>query len=209
MSARPTSARPPRRRIQPFEVLTAGVVLLGLWAMLGPGDWAGGLLSPAGPDSETVAKGERRAALVATHQRVSFTLLSGFVYGDLPRMLGRGEPMTGPPRPRDRAFPAAVLALDDKDVAIDGFMLPLDADDTGVGQFILNANRDMCYFGAPTRVNEFVVVTMRHHRRTVLTHLPIVVFGRMSVGEERRGDRLSSVYRLDAEAIAAGSLFAM
>jgi len=198
-----------RRRIQPFEVLTIGAAIVALWVMLGPSDWSAGLLSGPGPDTSTIAKGERRAQLLASHERVSFNLLSGFSYGDLPPMPGLGASMNTPPRSREQAFPPDVLALDGKAVAINGFMLPLDADEAGVGHFLLNANRDLCYFGAPTRVNDFIVVKMRGDKRTVLTHLPIVVFGQISVGEERRGNRLSSIYRLDAEAIAAGTAYPM
>lgn len=211
-SSLPSERPARRRRIQPFEVLVAGALLFALWAILGPsapGSWDTGALTGGGPDSDTIATGDRRRELSATHPRVSFSLLSGYTYGGASTPARTPWKTAGPTPPPSQSIPDDVQALDGRKVAIEGFMLPLEADEFGVGRFILNANQDMCYFGAPTRITDLVMVRFTGGRRTALTHMPIVVFGTLSVGEERQGSRVVSLYRLEAEAIAAGTYYPM
>jgi hypothetical protein len=94
--------------------------------------------------------------------------------------------------------PAAIKALNGKQISIRGFMLPLDLDQTGVGEFMLNGSLDMCYFGAPVRMNEWVLVKMSGTKRTRFTHLPIVVNGQLEVGEQMKNGRVMSLYRMAA-----------
>ena len=179
----------------PKLLIVVGALAVAAWFVRGADD--GGAPHVEGVDASTMARGSRLDDLDRTHRDASFSLLSGFVYspeGFQPSILGKA----GANRPR---IPDEVMQLNGQDVKIDGFMLPLDYDGVGVGAFILNANQDRCGFGAPTVINELIVVTMTQHRRTVLTHMPIRVFGRFAVGEERRDGRLASLYRMDAEAI--------
>ena len=179
----------------PTLLIFVGTLGVAAWFLRGPDD--GGASRVKDIDTSTMARGSRLDDLDRTHRVTSFSLLSGFDYspeGFQPSILGKA----GANRPR---IPDEVLQLNGRDVMIDGFMLPLDYDGVGVGVFILNANQDRCGLGAPTVINELIVVTMTEHRRTVLTHMPIRVFGRFAVGEERRDGRLASLYRMDAEAI--------
>jgi hypothetical protein len=179
----------------PKLLIAVAAIAVAAWVMRS--GHGGGSPGVEGVDASTMARGSRLDDLDRTHQETSFSLLSGFVYspeGFEPAILGKA----GANRPR---IPDEVMQLNGKDVKIDGFMLPLDFNGVGVGLFILNANQDRCGLGAPTVINELIVVTMTQHRRTVLTHMPIRVFGRFQVGEERKGGRLASIYRMDAEAI--------
>jgi hypothetical protein len=179
----------------PKFLIVVGALAVAAW-FLRSAD-GGGDPRVEGVDVSTMARGSRLDDLDRTHLATSFSLLSGFVYspeGFQPSILGAA----GANRPR---IPDEVLQLNGRDVKIDGFMLPLDFDGVSVGVFILNANQDRCGFGAPTVINELIVVKLTQRRRTVLTHMPIRVFGRFAVGEERRDGRLASLYRMDAEAI--------
>lgn len=126
------------------------------------------------------------------YQAVSFNTLSNFEY-ELP------DPFDPNPQPLQNEIPPGVKALDGALVAIEGFMLPLDITPDGVSQFMLNANIDMCYFGAPVRMNEWILVTMKGGRRARFTHLAMTVKGRLEVGEEMRNGRVVSLYRLAAD----------
>lgn len=126
------------------------------------------------------------------YQRVDFNALSNYEY-ELP------DPFDPTPRTLLNEIPAAVKALNGKLVAIEGFMLPLDLSPEGVSQFMLNASIDMCYFGAPVRMNEWVLVKMKGGKRAKFTHLAINVKGRLEVGEEKRNGRITSLYRLEAD----------
>jgi hypothetical protein len=123
-----------------------------------------------------------------------FNLLAGFPYGELD---GRGGTA-----PVSNQIPEAVLALSGTPVSITGYMLPLDITEDGVRTFILNASYDMCYFGAPTLPNQFIIVTMSGGRRAPLVHTPVMVFGTLSVREERRDGRVASLYALEADGVS-------
>lgn len=140
-------------------------------------------------DPTTVADRELAEQLDRSHRLVSFSTLSSFIYDERPRLLGFDR--DGRP-----GVPDEVLALSGQDVAIDGFILPLDYDGAGVSRFLLNASFDMCQFGAPSRVNERIDVLMTENRRTLYTHLPRRIYGRLEVREEYEGARVTNLYRL-------------
>ena len=129
----------------------------------------------------------------AQYRAVTFTTLGSFDY-ELP------DPLDPAVKPNLAQVPPAVKALDGLRVTIRGFMLPIDLDQSGVSVFMLNGSADMCYFGAPVRMNEWVLVRMTDGRKAKFTHLPVAVSGRLEVGEELKHGRVVSLYRLTAVA---------
>lgn len=124
-------------------------------------------------------------------QYVGFNILSGYDW-EMP------DPLDPTAKPPVNVIPPAVKALSGKQVFLKGFMLPLDLDANGVTKFMLNAALDMCYFGAPVRLNDWVMVTMTGSKKAKFTHLPTAVWGTLEVGEEVRNGRIVSIYRLSA-----------
>lgn len=142
----------------------------------------------------TVLPGEVRAQASEAprgFQYVGFNILSGYDW-EMP------DPLDPRAKPPENIIPSAVRALNGKSVFLKGFMLPLDLDAQGVNKFMLNAALDMCYFGAPVRMNDWVMVTMTGPKKAKFTHLPTAVWGRFEVGEEVRNGRTVSIYRLAA-----------
>ena len=88
------------------------------------------------------------------YSAVGFNILSGYDW-EMP------DPLDPSAKPPQNVIPASIKALDGKSVVLKGFMLPLDLDVNGVSKFMLNANLDMCYFGAPVRLNDWVMITMK------------------------------------------------
>jgi hypothetical protein len=127
-----------------------------------------------------------------SYQRIDFSKLSNYEY-ELP------DPFDPTPRTLQNKVPDAVKSLSGKMVSIEGFMLPLDLNPDGVSMFMLNASIDMCYFGAPVRMNEWVLVRMKGGKRAKFTHLAMSVKGRLEVGEEMKNGRVTSLYRLEAD----------
>lgn len=127
------------------------------------------------------------------YQRVDFNKLSNYEY-ELP------DPFDPTPRTLQNKIPDAIKSLNGKMVSIEGFMLPLDLNPEGVSMFMLNASIDMCYFGAPVRMNEWILVRMKGGKRAKFTHLALNVKGRLEVGEEMKNGRVASLYRLEADA---------
>jgi len=124
-------------------------------------------------------------------QYVGFNILSGYDW-EMP------DPLDPAAKLPENVIPSSVKALHGKQVYLKGFMLPLDLDASGVTKFMLNAALDMCYFGAPVRLNDWVMVTMTGTRKAKFTHLPTAVWGTLDVGEEVRNGRTVSIYRLSA-----------
>lgn len=143
---------------------------------------SGTLAAPAHAQASEAPKG---------FQYVGFNILSGYDW-EMPDPLDPGA------KPPVNVIPPSVKALTGKPVYLKGFMLPLDLDANGVTKFMLNAALDMCYFGAPVRLNDWVMVTMTGTKKAKFTHLPTAVWGTLEVGEEIRNGRTVSIYRLAA-----------
>jgi hypothetical protein len=97
-------------------------------------------------------------------------------------------------------IPDKVKALSGKKVALTGFMMPIDQDANGSKEFVLNGSYDMCGFGGPVAINQWVMVNYTGAGRVPYTHLPMTIFGQLEVGEDYREGRLFSIYRMKAKA---------
>jgi len=148
-------------------------------------------------DTSAIVPVEQVEAMGRRYKQVSFSLLASFDYGVRP------DDDSG--AAGNEVIPEEVLALDGQRVGIVGFMLPVDFNGQGVNQFILNANMDMCYFGAPTLPNQFITVTITGGRRGPLVHTPVVVFGTLHITPQRRNGRVVGLYRVDADGIGTGA----
>jgi hypothetical protein len=127
------------------------------------------------------------------YQEINFTVLSAFDY-DLP------DPLEQSSKLNLNQVPARVKNLNGKKVSVRGFMLPLDIQPDGVSLFMLNASFDMCYFGAPVRMNEWILVRMKPGKKATFSHLAFRVSGVLEVGEEVKNGRVQSLYRMQADA---------
>jgi hypothetical protein len=106
-------------------------------------------------------------------------------------------------RMEQNKLPEDVKALNGKKVAIGGFMMPVKVDDENtVTQFALNGNYDACFYGAPTQIDDWVVVQMKDGKKAPFTHKPITIYGTLEVGEEYQDGELVSVFRMQADAVA-------
>jgi hypothetical protein len=157
-----------------------------------------------GPGQEAAMPGLSGSTLedfVRRHQDVSFSDLGAFHYRPLLPTAAAAALSS-----QADSIPPSIRALNGRAVRIHGFMLPTEYDSTGVSEFILNANYDMCAYGAPTIINQQVMVRMSDGKRTRYTHLPVLVFGTFRVGEEFSGDRVASIYQMSATALAGQGL---
>lgn len=129
------------------------------------------------------------------YKRLNWALLASFDYSPPdPKAL-----KSGTAQPRSDIFPEKVKALDGTPVIAEGFIIPLDVTPAGASMFVLNPDVDVCMFGVPPRLNDWVLVTMPPGDRVMVSHLPTTVKGRLNVGEEIRNGRVTSVFRIQAE----------
>ena len=167
-----------KRRSPIIAIFQTGVFLFGI---VGIGLLAISLLGSKNTNGEK-----------SEYQAISFSKLSSFEY-----FKAETDQAT-----ESSIIPKEILALNGKKVSLSGFMLPYQVDDNGnVSEFSLNGNYDMCYFGAPVSINEWVMVKIGKNLKVKYTHLPIRVYGTFEVGEELKDGEVLSVYRLKLEKI--------
>lgn len=137
-----------------------------------------------------------RAAEPATadgYENVGFDRLAAFNYT---------PPETETAGPTDQ-IPAPIKALDQKRVAVTGFMLPTKMDKGLVKEFLLVKDAMMCCYGAMPKVNEWIVVKMNGAGVKPLMDLPITFEGKLRVGEMFENGYLTGVYLLEGDRMAA------
>lgn len=99
-------------------------------------------------------------------------------------------------------IPDDIMALNGAKVMLMGYMLPGETDSEGkVSEFALNGNYDMCYYGAPSQINNWVQVRMENGKRIPFSHTPVTAYGILEVGEETKDGQIISVYRLRGESV--------
>lgn len=106
----------------------------------------------------------------------------------------------------ENKIPERVKNLNGKRVSISGFMLPVDVDDQGsVREFALNGNYDMCFYGAPSQINQWVHVKMKDGVKARFSHNPTTVSGTLEVGELVEDGEVISLYRLTGDKASGAS----
>jgi hypothetical protein len=96
-------------------------------------------------------------------------------------------------------IPDDLRALNDKKVAVRGFMLPLKEEDGLTTDFILLRSRMMCCYGTQPNINEWVHVKMAPKGVTCLMDTPVTICGTLHVAEYRENRTMLGIYRLDGE----------
>jgi hypothetical protein len=134
------------------------------------------------------------------HLKVTFNALGSFEY-DVPdpdALLASPDPT----KPLKEQIPQPIKKLDNKEVVIVGFMVPVEVDNNGnVKSFALTQNQMFCCFGVPPGMNEWVMVSMEGNPAKYYSDLPIAAFGKLEVGEEIEDGYVMSVYRMRANEI--------
>ena len=99
-------------------------------------------------------------------------------------------------------IPDRIKALDQKKVAVTGFMLPTKMDKGLVTEFLLVKDPMMCCYGVMPRINEWIVVKMVTGGVKPLMDIPITFEGKLKVGEMFENGYLTGVYLLEGDKMA-------
>jgi hypothetical protein len=133
------------------------------------------------------------------YKSVDISTLSDFDYYT-PRV---GE-KTDEKRMAENKIPEKIKQLNGQKVALTGFMMPVRVDDAGmVEEFALNGNYDMCFYGAPSSLNQWVHVKMQGGAKAKFSHSPTTVSGTLEVGELVQDGEVISLYRLNGHKASA------
>jgi len=103
----------------------------------------------------------------------------------------------------DAQIPERVRALNERNVAIKGVMLPLKVDGGVVTEMLIMKDQSMCCYGTTPRINEWVSVKMRGKGVKPIMDQPVTLFGTLHVGETRENGYLVGIYRLDGNRMEA------
>lgn len=126
---------------------------------------------------------------------VSFEALAAFDYDPYLVM----ETLQDGGKPPEQ-IPASVRGLNQRKLAIQGFMVPVQLVKERVKYFLLVRNQMLCCFGVAIGMNEWIYVTMDEKADArYVPDVPVVVYGTLHVGEEMRDGMVMSIYRMDGE----------
>lgn len=98
-----------------------------------------------------------------------------------------------------RPIPDDIKSLNNREVALKGFMLPLKLENAQVTEFLLMRNRSMCCFGKPLQINELAYVRMKDKGVKSIMDQPLTVYGTLHVGEINQNGRMAGIYEMDGE----------
>ncbi len=98
-----------------------------------------------------------------------------------------------------RPIPDFIKSLDNREVSVQGFMLPLKLENARVTEFLLMRSRSFCCFGIPLGINEWIHVRMKGDGVKSIMDQPLTVYGTLHVGEILKNGQLSCIYQLDGE----------
>jgi len=133
---------------------------------------------------------------------VSFAYLSSFNY-DVPDPFSMKNMKEEDRKKITDQIPDYILKLDQKKVALSGFMVPIDVVDEGVKTFILTSNQMMCCFGQMPWYNEWVFVEMPEGKpATFHNDIPITVGGVLEIGEEIEDGFVISLFRMKGDRVS-------
>jgi hypothetical protein len=149
------------------------------------------------PKTNEVAQAEKPAAPAPTNMvngflTVGFDKLAAFNY----IMPDDVSPTNQPPADQ---FPPAVKALDQKDISLRGFMLPLKVEQGLVTEMLIMKDQSMCCYGSSPKINEWVSVKMTDKGVKPVMDQPVTLFGKLRVGEMRENGYLVGIYQLDGK----------
>lgn len=93
------------------------------------------------------------------------------------------------PQSYELKVPEELLAFDGKKVAVEGFMIPLDASMEGVRRFAMVPSRAACCWGVKPDVDEWVIADMGEERRaTLYKDMRVTAYGTLRVRPETDED---------------------
>ena len=106
------------------------------------------------------------------------------------------------PSKSEEQIPATVKALNQKRVALKGFMLPLRVENGLVTEMLIMRDQSMCCYGTVPKINEWVSIKMTNKGVKAIMDQPVTIYGKLRVGEMRENGYLVGIYAMEGEKMA-------
>ena len=135
------------------------------------------------------------------YQMASFRQLAGFAFELSEEILSiETEPRFASSKVLEQ-IPSDLKKLNERGVALTGFMLPVKMNEGLVTDFMLLPNTMACCYGRTPRINEVVIVTTTGKGFKPMKDIPITIAGTLHVGAIRNDSRLIGIYQMDCEMV--------
>jgi hypothetical protein len=148
------------------------------------------LAATVNPRAETPAE----SALIDGYEKVGFDRLASFNFNPPANDVAAADQTKS-----NEQIPGKIKALDERKVAVTGFMLPVKMDGGLVKEFLLVKDPMLCCYGVMPKVNEWVVVKMTGKGVPALMDVPITFEGKLKVGMMMENGYLTGIYLLEGE----------
>jgi hypothetical protein len=132
---------------------------------------------------------------------VSFEKLSAFRFFVTDQMVDERSDSLTASRDCLAQIPPEVRALNEKDVSVSGFMLPMKYEGKLTTEFLLLKNQSLCCYGMPPKITEWVNVRVVGKGVKPIMDVPVTVSGVFHIGDVRENGELVGIYRLDADKV--------
>ena len=140
--------------------------------------------------------------LVAGGQKylsVSFAELASFTFKAIAETLGSEGDSANTKMEVKQQVPDAIKSLNEKSVAITGFILPVHTENGLTTDFLLLRNQSACCYGVMPKINEWVVVRSAGKGVKAVMDVPMTVAGTFHIAEHRENGVLTAIYQLDCD----------
>lgn len=94
-------------------------------------------------------------------------------------------------------IPQKIRNLDEKEIVLKGFMLPLKMEKGRVTELLIMRDQSMCCYGTIPKINEWVSVKMKEKGAKPVMEQIVTMFGKLHVGEIREDGYLVGIYEMD------------
>ena len=130
---------------------------------------------------------------------LGFDVLSGYAINIPDEMLSSPlASLTNAMHPSD-LIPENVKKLNERQVSLEGFMLPLKVEGGLVTELLLMKDQSMCCYGTVPRINEWVSVRMNERGVKPIMDVPVTLHGTLHVGAILENGYLVGIYSMDGE----------
>ena len=144
-----------------------------------------------------------QAAAQPARLSVGFDQLSGFPFEVTDQMVDAPTNAAAASLKTLAQIPDGIKALNDKEVSVRGYMLPMNFHAGLATDFLILRNQSMCCYGVLPKITEWVNVRMIGKGVKPIMDEPVTVCGTFHVGDVRERGDLVGIYRLDGEKIGA------
>ncbi|MBP95293.1 hypothetical protein CMK18_05030 [Candidatus Poribacteria bacterium] len=130
-------------------------------------------------------------------QSISFDILADYDFGTLD-WSGGSQSNQFIANQIEQIIPESIKALDNQQVSVTGFVLPVETDGERIDSFLLLRDLQMCCYGTLPELNEWIYVQVPNHleAKNLISDTPIKVRGTLQVEPRFKDDFLLSIYSL-------------